>query len=209
MHEYTQDALTYVRNYGKPDLFITFTCNPKWKEIQEALLPGQQAIDRHDLAARVFRQKVIKLLDLINKGKIFGARRCHMYSVEWQKRGLPHIHLLVWLKEKLRPSEIDLLISAELPDKIKDPELYDVVVSNMIHGPCGALNPRSPCMKERSCTKNYPRQLISETQTGEDGYPLYRRRSEQDGGFTHMLEKHNQKIKVDNGWVVPYCPLLS
>ena len=129
--------------------------------------------------------------------------------MEWQKRGLPHIHLLVWLKEKLRPSEIDLLISAELPDKIKDPELYDVVVSNMIHGPCGALNPRSPCMKERSCTKNYPRQLISETQTGEDGYPLYRRRSEQDGGFTHMLEKHNQKIKVDNGWVVPYCPLLS
>ena len=31
MHEYTQDAMTYVRNYGRADLFVTFTCNPKWQ----------------------------------------------------------------------------------------------------------------------------------------------------------------------------------
>ena len=37
MHEYTQDAMTYVRIYGRPDLFITFTCNPKWSEIQGLL----------------------------------------------------------------------------------------------------------------------------------------------------------------------------
>lgn len=29
MHEYAQNAMTYVRNYGHPDLFITFTCNSK------------------------------------------------------------------------------------------------------------------------------------------------------------------------------------
>jgi len=28
LHEKTQDAMTYVRNYGRPDLFVTFTCNP-------------------------------------------------------------------------------------------------------------------------------------------------------------------------------------
>ena len=28
MHERTQDAMSYVRHYGRPDLFITFTCNP-------------------------------------------------------------------------------------------------------------------------------------------------------------------------------------
>ncbi|GFX29211.1 helitron_like_N domain-containing protein [Trichonephila clavipes] len=28
LREYTQDAFTYVPNYGKPDLFITMTCNP-------------------------------------------------------------------------------------------------------------------------------------------------------------------------------------
>lgn len=30
MQEYAQDAMTYVRVYGKSDLFITFTCNPTW-----------------------------------------------------------------------------------------------------------------------------------------------------------------------------------
>ncbi|CAD6226373.1 GSCOCG00011892001-RA-CDS, partial [Cotesia congregata] len=33
MQEYIQDALTFVREYGRPCLFITFTCNPKWPEI--------------------------------------------------------------------------------------------------------------------------------------------------------------------------------
>nr|XP_029709441.1 uncharacterized protein LOC115255455 [Aedes albopictus] len=41
MHEYAQDAMTYVRAYGRPDLFITFTCNPRWIEIKELLIAGQ------------------------------------------------------------------------------------------------------------------------------------------------------------------------
>ena len=32
-HEYAQDAMSYVRHYGAPDLFITFTCNLQWTEI--------------------------------------------------------------------------------------------------------------------------------------------------------------------------------
>ncbi|XP_072392278.1 uncharacterized protein [Diabrotica undecimpunctata] len=52
MQEYIQDAMTYVRHYGRPDLFITFTCNSNWEEIQTLLLPGQQAIHRYDLTAR-------------------------------------------------------------------------------------------------------------------------------------------------------------
>ena len=37
MHERTQDALCYVRKQGRPDLFITFTTNPRWHEIQHEL----------------------------------------------------------------------------------------------------------------------------------------------------------------------------
>ena len=33
MFELYQDSMSIVRKYGKPDLFITFTCNPKWEEI--------------------------------------------------------------------------------------------------------------------------------------------------------------------------------
>ncbi len=83
MYEYTQDAMTYVRNYGRPDIFITFTCNPKWKEITQALLPGQNAEDRTDLEARVFHLKMNKLMHLIDNGEIFGTTQCYLYSIEW------------------------------------------------------------------------------------------------------------------------------
>ncbi|KAE9525651.1 hypothetical protein AGLY_014178 [Aphis glycines] len=36
MHQYTQDVMSYVRKYGRPDLFITFTCNPQFEEIESA-----------------------------------------------------------------------------------------------------------------------------------------------------------------------------
>lgn len=55
--------MTYVRLYGKPDIFLTFTCNPNWSEIQENLYHDQWPQDRHDLIARVFHLKVKKLMD--------------------------------------------------------------------------------------------------------------------------------------------------
>lgn len=33
LHEYAQDAMSYVRAYGRPDFFITFTCNPTRDEL--------------------------------------------------------------------------------------------------------------------------------------------------------------------------------
>ena len=213
MHEYTQDAMTYVRNYGRPDLFITFTCNPKWQEIQTELLAVQTNSDRHDLLATVFRQKLIKLMNIITKSHVFGPTRCWMYSVEWQKRGLPHAHILIWLKDKIKSDQIDSVISAELPGPQRDPRLFEIIVKNMVHGPCGSVNPNSPCMKDGKCTKRYPRQLMQDNQTGEDGYPLYRRRRPDDGGFKTKLNmkigNSIQEIEIDNKWIVPYCPLLS
>lgn len=127
MHEYAQDAMTYVRNYGRPDLFITFTCNPQWADIKNHLLDGQSPTDRHDITARVFREKVKALMDLIVKLQIFGEVRCYMYSIEWQKRGLPHAHILIWLVRKITSDQVDRVISAELPDQMVDPELFEVI----------------------------------------------------------------------------------
>ncbi|GFV81297.1 ATP-dependent DNA helicase [Trichonephila clavipes] len=123
MHERTQDAMTYVRHFGRPDLFITFTCNPKWPEIVDLLNQGQKSYGRHDIIARVFRVK--HMMRLLTKGCIFGNVRGHMYTVEWQKHGLPRVHILLWLKDKIRPESIDKIICAELPDSKLDPALYD------------------------------------------------------------------------------------
>ncbi|CAE1282322.1 unnamed protein product [Acanthosepion pharaonis] len=95
MHERTQDAITYVRHYGRPDLSVTITCNPKWVEITRELFPGQQYSHRPDLIARVFWLQLCKLMDLILKGQVFGRVKCHMYTMEWQKQSVPHAHILL------------------------------------------------------------------------------------------------------------------
>lgn len=73
--------MTYVRHYGRPDLFITFTCNPNWEEIQTLLLSGQQAIHRHDITARVFKEKLKSFIDITMKYSIFGITRCWLCYV--------------------------------------------------------------------------------------------------------------------------------
>ncbi|GBP93805.1 hypothetical protein EVAR_59348_1 [Eumeta japonica] len=132
-----------------------------------------------------------------------------MYSVEWQKRGIPHAHILILLLNKLHSNEVDDIISAEIPDPVTDPRLHDIVTTQMVHGPCGALNPLSPCMADGKYTKRYPRPLVAETVTGNDGYPVYRRRSKEDNGRTIKVKVQNQEIEIGNEFIVPYCPLLS
>lgn len=208
LREYTQDAMAYVLRFGRPDLFLTYTCNPTMPEFRELLFNGQTVNDRHDIVARLFHQKVGCLVDVLRKDKIFGPVRAYLFSIEWQKRGLPHVHMLIWLSNPIRADEIDKVLSAEIPDPQVDPALYATVTNFMIHGPCGALNGNSPCMSEGRCTKKYPRGFMEETLTGEDGYPLYRRRSPEDGGRIFNKRVRGQMTQIDNRWVVPYNPTL-
>lgn len=67
MHEKTQDAMTYVRTFGRPDLFITFTCNPEWPEIKNELFRNQKSFDRHDIISRVFNLKVKQFTNVLLK----------------------------------------------------------------------------------------------------------------------------------------------
>jgi hypothetical protein len=68
------DAMALVRKFGKPDNFLTMTCNPNWNEIKDELYPGQTPQDRPDLVTRVFRAKLEelkrRLLDYIIIGKV-------------------------------------------------------------------------------------------------------------------------------------------
>jgi ATP-dependent DNA helicase PIF1 len=60
--------MAIVRKFGRPDYFITFTCNPNWREIEENIFPGQSPKDRADIVARVFKLKLNALLkDLLEE----------------------------------------------------------------------------------------------------------------------------------------------
>ncbi len=125
--------MAIVRVKGKADYFITMTCNPKWPEISRELLEGYRAEDRPDIVARVFNQKVRALLEDIKKG-VLGRLDAYTYTVEFQKRGLPHIHLLVWVvsEDKPTPETYDDYVAAELPDSASQPQLYETVVKSMV-----------------------------------------------------------------------------
>ena len=86
---------------------------------------------------------------MITYHSVFGKTRCWLYSVEWQKRGLPQAHILIWLVDKVRPEETDKIISTEIPDPNVSQELFDIVTANIIHGSCGALNMISSCLDNK------------------------------------------------------------
>ncbi|KAL8118471.1 hypothetical protein AgCh_016116 [Apium graveolens] len=68
-----------------------------------------------------------------------------MYTIEFQKRGLPRAHIVLWLADGdkiMSTNEIDFIISAKLPDNETDNVAYQVVAQFMMHVPCGAANPR-------------------------------------------------------------------
>ena len=83
------------RRFGKPDLFITVTCNPQWPEITSALPVGAKWRDHPDIVARAFMMRLKCIVHDFKEGCIFGVLKAFVYRIEWQARGLPHVHMLL------------------------------------------------------------------------------------------------------------------
>ena len=86
------------------------------------------------------------------------------------------------------PERIDTMVSAELPDPATNPKLFEFVKSHMIHGPCGKVNEKCPCMAregiDKKCTKDFPKAESVRTHIPQDSFPNYRRRSPDSGGMS-------------------------
>ena len=152
---------------------------------------------------------------------------------------LPHAHILIILKNKDKvrsTNDIDKIISAEIPDPVKCPILHEIVTSQHLHGklkfeymksvndslykgPCGDLNPGSPCMVDGHCRFNFPfaYQEIT-TEKDEGGYPDYKRSKPSDttGTFTKFVSIRDkdkkitgsQKFTYDNRWVFNFVLVI-
>ena len=170
--------------------------------------------------------------DIVCHARVLTRHEPHVEQVEWQKRGLPHAHVLLILDEPIHPDRFDEYVQAELPDHTTHPILRDLMETHMLHGPCGpsvARNP--PCWQDGRCTKRFPRPWCSKTHTPKDGgYVEYRRR--QDGRWYARGSKsretptdsntdtHPDSVSgpdggpcsdppLDNRHVVPYNALLK
>jgi hypothetical protein len=149
--------------------------------------------------------KKTAILNDINKEGVFGRAVAHVYAIEFQKRGLPHMHLLLFLEagqKILTPEDIDSCIWARWPDPDTQPMLFETVKKCMVHGPCGIANPKSPCMENGRCTKRFPKAFREHTSMDDNGYPDYVRPND---GRQYEV----RGCMVDNRWIVPYAPFLS
>lgn len=209
-----QDAMALVNRFGKPDLFVTITCNPHWVEIINSLLPHQTYSDRPDIVVRVFKLKFEEFLRDLTERHVLGQVVAYSLAIEFQKRGLPHAHVLLILREEDKffdVRRIDNVISAEIPDRIQNPLLYDLVGRFMIHGP---HSPTSSCMEQCSagavnlCSKKFPMRFQEETVLQNEGYPLYRRPRNGRTVSKPSAITPNQIEEMSNEWVVPHCPKL-
>ncbi|PIA58920.1 hypothetical protein AQUCO_00400047v1 [Aquilegia coerulea] len=179
MYEIYQDSMAITRYYKHPDIFMMVTANPKWSEIQNELKPGQAALDRPDLVARVFELKRKAIMHEIKNRGLFGR-----------------------VVAKVTTDQVDRIVCAEFPDPIKHPALFETIKKCMVHGPCGTRNMESVCMENKVCRSRYPRENVNDTRIDVDGYPIYRRRKT---GKSYHVRGH----LVDNKDVVPYNPHLS
>jgi hypothetical protein len=201
-HNLYLDSVALPRRFGKPDLFITMTCNPNWAEIKNNIPSGSHWRHHQDIVNRVFHMKLMALLDVLTKKKLFGEVLAFVYRIEWQARGLPHAHILIILKTKiLSPRHIDEIVWAEIPCPQQYPILHAIVGKCMIHDPCDN-RPDAGCRikGEGTCFRKFPKTLTGVTSISGEGWPQYRRRNQ-------FAIHHDGKIITDE-WVVPYNPML-
>ncbi|GJX50694.1 putative PIF1 DNA helicase/replication protein A1-like protein [Tanacetum coccineum] len=152
-----------------------FTGSPRYmmQNYLDAITLCLKSEDRPDVISRMFKIKLDCLMKEIKDDHTFGRVEGVVYTIEFQKRGLPHCHILLWLEaqDKLTTTgKIDKYISSEIPNKDDDPELYQLVTDHMMHGPCGADNLSFPCTVDYKCTKNFPKQFNESTVINDSGY---------------------------------------
>ncbi|POS82038.1 hypothetical protein EPUL_005234, partial [Erysiphe pulchra] len=152
-------------------------------------------LDDQDLISQVFKIKFDKLLHDVKERNALGASIRSIYSIEYQKRGLPHSHLLSHLHPNdlpKTPKQIDEIVRAQI--LLDDPELASIVKSELTHGPCGPEFPNTPCMRDWKCSKGFPKRFCDETIAREGSYTEYARL---DNGVRWGSERFMAYINVE------------
>ncbi|KAH7701638.1 Protein Y46B2A.2, partial [Aphelenchoides avenae] len=196
---------------------LHFDGNPSWPEITDVITvtmeDGEEfeeySTDRPDIIARVFDMKKDALMREVKELDCLGRLTAWIFVIEFQKRGLPHLHAILTLRDedKIRtPREIDRCISAQIPDETVNPRLFELVQKHHIHGPNCRTNSRAMCKDAKGlCRWKFPKPYQPDTRITEDGRVFYAR---PDNGRTVAIATRNQELVATNKDVAPYCPRL-
>ena len=170
-----------IREWGSPTIFLTFSCAEyESPDIEKYLrkvntVPSSYGIGRlctedpisvsrkFSLKLHAFFQKILV------KGEVLGTVDHFYWKKEYQARGAPHYHVLLWIKDApvIGQDDPDTVlawiqerITCHIPDKDSDPELYNLVTRYQMHK-CSAYCKRKQksgnCYITR-CRFGFPRQ---------------------------------------------------
>lgn len=99
-----------------------------------------------------------------------------LYTIEFQKCGLPYVHILLWLSSE--DAYLNSIISIEISNKNSDHIGYETFAKFMMHIPYRSKNSRSSCMLKGYCSKYFPKEFRTETIIDENRFVVYRRRND-------------------------------
>ena len=173
-----------VREWGSPTFFCTFSCAEyESPDIIEYLRKVNNVPDSYDngrlctedpiSVSRQFSHKFHQFFNIvINKGGVLGPVEHFYWKKEYQQRGAPHYHVLLWIRDaptigKDDPQKIvsfiDERITCHIPNKESCPELHKLVTSKQLHN-CSAYCRRkykSGRIFFQRCKFGFPRPVAS------------------------------------------------
>lgn len=179
------ELIAMIKVLGPGHIFLTLSCNDLgWdfvhkmclieenrKDVDPSTLTLQEKqhlIESHPvLVSRIFNREVQNLIRLLKNGSVLKGNKIedYWYRIEWQQRGSPHCHMIMWLKdfpEQLNSPEgikmMDLLCRCDIPED--NPELAEMVMKYQRH-----KHSKKTCYKGNrgTCRFGFPRAVCSKT----------------------------------------------
>ena len=180
-----KNLFAMIRQLGIPTFFVTFSAaDRRWIEIPNAILihlgKRPMTAEEHknmtweDHCRIIMENPVIAATMFYNRVKSFisdvirspanpiGQVEDYYYRTEFQQRGWPHIHMVVWVKDAPKLDEntddevtefVDQYISCESPPET-DSELHEIVNSVQVH----TKKHTKSCRKTgKICRFNFPK----------------------------------------------------
>ena len=216
-----------IREFGPPTLFLTFSCAEydsaditDYLKIVNGLSPdsnpniSQLCTEDPVCVSRQFSSKFHAIFKtVIVKGKVLGKVSNYYIKKEYQTRGAPHYHVLLWIEGApvigVDPPE-DILswiqdrITCHIPNPETNPELYHLVTRYQMHK-CSGYCLRSRKVKGtegknlyiKQCKFNFPRPECSHAQLNPVDPSLRTRQR------IYSLSRAKTEIKVND-----YNPLI-
>ena len=163
-----------IREWGSPTLFLTFSCAEyESPDITEYLMKvnnvppsyniGKLCVEDPISVSRKFSLKFHAFFrKVIIKGEVLGKVDHFYWKKEYQNRGAPHYHVLIWIRDapvidRDEPKKIlewiQERITCHIPDKDGSPELHRLVTRYQLHKCSKYCKRRKRCGKHSFITK--------------------------------------------------------